>query len=57
MWKVVLILLLYFLQQAGTAIAAAVMASGQPETARAVARQVPVRVYPLPDPFVFSPRP
>ena len=27
------------------------------ETARAVARQVPVRVYPLPDPFVFSPRP
>ena len=27
------------------------------ETARAVARQVPVRVSPLPDPFVFSPRP
>lgn len=27
------------------------------ETARAAARLVPVRVYPLPDPFVFSPRP
>ena len=27
------------------------------ETARAVTRQVPVRVYPLPDPFVFPPRP
>lgn len=28
-----------------------------PETARAVSRLVPVRVNPLPDPFVFSPRP